>query len=72
MYLIAYYSPFYMDAAVSIEVPHRAGVSCLLQSFNLSHTSYVVRHDGSVLDHSFSHRSAEAKLQMFMDDEVVA
>lgn len=72
MYLIAFYSPFYMDAPVSIEVPHRAGVSCLLNSFNESRTSYVVRFDGGVLDHSFWHSSAEAKLREFMQDEVEA
>ena len=70
MYLIAYYSPFFTDHPVSIEVPHRAGVSCLLQSFNQSKISYVVRFEGSVLDHNFWHSSAPAKLYEFMHDEV--
>ena len=72
MYLIAYYSPFFMERPVTIEVPHRAGVSCLLQSFNNSKTSYVVRLDGSVLDHSFFHYSAPTKMRDFMEDEVEA
>jgi len=70
MYLVAFYSPYFMKSPVSIEVPHRAGVSCLVRSFTASSTSFVVRHDGRVLDHSFWHCSAPAKLYEFMHDEV--
>jgi len=72
MYLIAFYSPFFMERPVTIEVPHRAGVSCLVRSLTSSSTSFVVRYNGRVLDHSFWHSSAPEKMAEFMRDEVEA
>ena len=72
MYLIAFYSHYYMTKPAVAEATDRLAVRCLTDSMNRNSVSYVVKFCGTVVDHSyFSGRDADV-LREFFADEVAA